>query len=132
MATLVARSLTENVPAIIEAGTGTGKALDVDTPIPTPTDGSGWVDLVAGDVVFDEKGHPTPVVAAFDVMYNRTCYEVVFSDGSCSLQMPSMSGLLPSSDRRWASQTRTSTTQPRTSSRRISLPRSTSSSRYLH
>src|SRR5262249_1294090 len=51
MARLVAHSLTEDSPAIIEAATGTGKALDVDTPIPTP---SGWKrmgDLIEGDFV---------------------------------------------------------------------------------
>ncbi len=82
MAILVARALTEGVPAIIEAGTGTGKALDVDTPIPTP---NGWKrigDLRTGDFVFDEQGYPTRVSVAFDIMHNHTCYEVVFSDGS--------------------------------------------------
>lgn len=82
MATVVAQSLNKNMPAIVEAGTGTGKALDVDTPIPTP---SGWKrmgDLIPGDAVFDEQGQPTRVIAAFDVMHQRPCYEVVFSDGS--------------------------------------------------
>jgi Rad3-related DNA helicase/serine/threonine protein kinase len=82
MATLVAHALTEDVPAIIEAGTGTGKALDVDTPIPTPTGWKRMGDLTVGDSVFDEKGNPTHVTAAFDIMYQRKCYEVVFSDGS--------------------------------------------------
>ena len=96
MATLVARSLTQNIPAITEAGTGTGKALDVDTPIPTPT---GWMqmgDLTEGNFVFDEKGHPTRVTAAFDVMYHRKCYEVVFSDGS---------SLIADAEHEWASYT---------------------------
>ncbi|HJT59655.1 MAG TPA: protein kinase, partial [Ktedonobacteraceae bacterium] len=82
MARLVAKSLTEERPAVVEAATGTGKALDVDTPIPTP---SGWKrmgDLVEGDFVFDEKGYPTRVTAAFQVMYDHKCYEVEFSDGS--------------------------------------------------
>jgi Rad3-related DNA helicase/serine/threonine protein kinase len=82
MATLVARALTEERHAIVEAATGTGKALDVDTPIPTPTGWKRMGDLVRGDCVFDEKGLPTGVMAVFDVMYHRTCYEVVFSDGS--------------------------------------------------
>jgi Rad3-related DNA helicase/serine/threonine protein kinase len=82
MAEVVARSVTEGTPAIIEAGTGTGKALDVDTPIPTPDGWKRMGDLVLGDFVFDEKGHPTRVIEAFDVMYNHPCYEVVFSDGS--------------------------------------------------
>ncbi len=82
MAQVVARALIEEKHAVIEASTGTGKALDVDTPIPTL---SGWKrmgDLVAGDYVFDEQGYPTRVTAAFDVMHDHKCYEVVFSDGS--------------------------------------------------
>ncbi len=96
MATLIARSLTQNVPAIVEAGTGTGKALDVDTPIPTP---SGWKcmgDLAVGDMVFDEQGRPTCVVAAFDIMQQRPCYEVMFSDGS---------SLVADAEHEWASYT---------------------------
>ena len=96
MAGLVARSLRENTHAIVEAGTGTGKALDTDTPIPTPTGWKRMGDLVAGDFVFDEQGHPTRVTAAFDVMYDRTCYEVVFSDGS---------SLVADAEHEWASYT---------------------------
>ncbi len=98
MASMVARAITQGVPAIIEAGTGTGKALDVDTPIPTP---SGWKcmgDLVVGDMVFDEKGHPTRIVAAFDIMHQRPCYEVMFSDGS---------SLVADAEHEWASYTAT-------------------------
>ncbi len=59
-----------------------GKALDVDTPIPVP---GGWKrmgDLVAGDFVFDHEGKPTRVNHAFPAMHDRTCYRVVFSDGT--------------------------------------------------
>ena len=96
MAALVARSISQNTPAIIEASTGTGKALDVDTPIPTP---SGWKrmgDLKVGDLVFDEQGQPTSVIAAFDIMHNRPCYEVLFSDGS---------SLIADAEHEWASYT---------------------------
>jgi Rad3-related DNA helicase/serine/threonine protein kinase len=82
MATVVSHAISENTPAIIEASTGTGKALDVETPIATPTGWKRMGDMVVGDSVFDEQGHPTHVTAAFEVMYNRPCYEVVFSDGS--------------------------------------------------
>jgi len=63
------------------AGRLEGKALAIDTPIPSPC---GWRlmgDLRVGDEVFDEKGRPTPVVAATEIMMNRPCAEVVFSDG---------------------------------------------------
>ncbi|HNC23409.1 MAG TPA: LAGLIDADG family homing endonuclease [Opitutaceae bacterium] len=58
-----------------------GKALAVDTPIPTP---SGWTtmgDLQVGDEVFDEAGRVCRVRRATDVMVDRPCYLVSFSDG---------------------------------------------------
>ena len=67
---------------IITARPGSGKALDIATPIFTPT---GWTTMGAlsvGDLVFDDRGCPTRVVAATDVMYDHSCYDVVFSDGS--------------------------------------------------
>ncbi|TAM77882.1 MAG: dCTP deaminase, partial [Chloroflexota bacterium] len=59
-----------------------GKALALDTPVPTP---SGWRtmgDLEPGDLVFDETGVPTAVVAATVPVIGRPCREVVFSDGT--------------------------------------------------
>ncbi|HEY0752360.1 MAG TPA: helicase C-terminal domain-containing protein [Ktedonobacteraceae bacterium] len=94
MAALVAHSIAENVPAIIEASTGTGKALDVDTPMPTPDGWKRMGDLRIGDLVFDERGEPTAVTAAFSVMHNRPCYEVAFSDGST---------LIADAEHEWAS-----------------------------
>lgn len=58
-----------------------GKALAIDTPIPTPRGWRVMGDLRVGDQVFDEHGQPTTVVAATKVMSDRTCREVVFSDG---------------------------------------------------
>ncbi len=110
MATLVARALTGEQHAIVEAATGTGKALDVDTPIPTPTGWKRMGDLVSGDFVFDEQGHPTRVTAAFDVMHDRTCYEVVFSDGSSIVADAEHEWATHTSvDRSWSSRLRTST-----------------------
>lgn len=63
-------------------GRGMGKALALDTPIPTP---AGWTtmgELRVGDQVFDETGSPCTVTFATEIQYDRTCYEVVFSDGS--------------------------------------------------
>jgi hypothetical protein len=59
-----------------------GKALAISTPIPTP---SGWTTMGAlrvGDEVFGPDGRPRRVVAATDVMTNRPCHEVEFSDHS--------------------------------------------------
>lgn len=70
------------VECVLTGGIGWGKALALDTPIPTP---SGWAtmgDLEAGDQVFDERGRPCRVVGAFQVMRDRPCYRVEFSDGT--------------------------------------------------
>ncbi len=68
---------------IIVAGRpGLGKALALDTPLPTPT---GWTTMGAvrpGDLLVGADGTPTRVVAATDVMHDRPCYEVEFSDGT--------------------------------------------------
>ena len=59
-----------------------GKALALDTPVPTPM---GWRllgEILRGDLVFDETGSPTLVVAASPVMFGRPCREVIFSDGT--------------------------------------------------
>ncbi|CAH9015014.1 putative terminase large subunit [Vibrio phage 489E54-1] len=58
-----------------------GKALSLDTVIPTPSGWSTMGDLQVGDVVFDENGKPCNVTGVTDIQYNRTCYEVVFSNG---------------------------------------------------
>jgi deoxycytidine triphosphate deaminase len=69
--------LPDNLVARLE-----GKALALDTPVPTP---SGWRtmgDLEPGDVVFDETGAPTTIVAVTPPMTGRPCREVIFSDGA--------------------------------------------------
>jgi deoxycytidine triphosphate deaminase len=70
-------SLPDDVSARLE-----GKALAISTPIPTP---SGWTTMGAlrvGDQVFGPDGRPRRVVSATDVMTDRPCYEVEFSDHS--------------------------------------------------
>ncbi|MDW7670554.1 MAG: terminase TerL endonuclease subunit [Bacillota bacterium] len=65
----------------VEIPKKSGKALAIDTPIPTP---DGWTTMEAlkpGDKVFDEKGTACHVVACTEVMYDRKCYEMYFSDG---------------------------------------------------
>ncbi|MEX5720392.1 replicative DNA helicase [Geodermatophilus maliterrae] len=67
---------------VIAARPGVGKALALDTPIATP---GGWTtmgEVRVGDRVLGADGRPTTVVAATDVMTDRPCYEVHFSDGS--------------------------------------------------
>ena len=58
-----------------------GKALALDTPIPTPTGWRTMGDLEPGDLVFDETGAATVVVAATRPMHGRPCRAVLFSDG---------------------------------------------------
>ncbi len=67
---------------VIAARPAVGKALALDTPLPTP---SGWTtmgEVAVGDDLLDAQGRPTKVVAATEVMADRPCYEVEFSDGS--------------------------------------------------
>jgi predicted phage terminase large subunit-like protein len=53
-----------------------GKAMALDTPVPTPTGWSTMAELKPGDLVFDETGHPTRVVAKSPVFHGRPCYRV--------------------------------------------------------
>src|SRR5690606_28063943 len=83
----------------VGARPGVGKALSLDTPIPTP---DGWTtmgDLKEGDTVFDETGTPCKVTYATPIQYDRTCYRVVFSDGS---------EIVADADHRWLTSTRKS------------------------
>nr|WP_221935566.1 replicative DNA helicase [Janibacter cremeus] len=67
---------------VIAARPAVGKALALDTPLPTP---AGWTtmgEVAVGDELLDADGRPTRVVAATEVMSDRPCYEVEFSDGS--------------------------------------------------
>ncbi|MGK2850536.1 MAG: dCTP deaminase [Candidatus Limnocylindrales bacterium] len=58
-----------------------GKALALDTPVPTPQGWRTMGDLEPGDLVFDESGAPTLVVATTAPILDRPCREVIFSDG---------------------------------------------------
>ncbi|MGX7677201.1 replicative DNA helicase [Plantactinospora sp. DSM 117369] len=67
---------------IVAGRPGLGKALALDTPLPTP---AGWTtmgNVKVGDQLLGADGRPTTVTHAFDVLHNRPCYEVEFSDGS--------------------------------------------------
>ena len=67
---------------IVAARPAMGKALALDTPLPTPTGWTTMREVAVGDLLYDASGNPTRVVAATDVMVDRPCYEVTFSDGS--------------------------------------------------
>ena len=67
---------------IIAARPAIGKALALDTPLPTPTGWTTMGEVRVGDELIDANGRPTRVVAATEVMVDRPCYEIEFSDGS--------------------------------------------------
>ncbi|UGT59205.1 replicative DNA helicase [Nocardia asteroides] len=67
---------------IVAARPGVGKALAVDTPLPTPTGWTTMGEVRPGDLLLGADGKPTLVVAATEVLHDRPCYEVEFSDGT--------------------------------------------------
>lgn len=61
---------------------GVGKALSLDTLLATT---NGWITMAeakVGDVLIDSQGNPTNVIAVTEVMNERPCYELTFSDGT--------------------------------------------------
>ncbi|WP_420323369.1 replicative DNA helicase [Kribbella antibiotica] len=67
---------------IVAARPAMGKALALDTPLPTPTGWTTMAEVAVGDQLLDAEGLPTTVVAATEVMVDRPCYRLSFSDGS--------------------------------------------------
>ena len=68
--------------AYIEISKKNGKQLALDTPIPTPQGWSTMGDLKVGDLVFNEIGKPTRVVAKSPVDDTEQAYRMTFRDGS--------------------------------------------------
>lgn len=67
---------------VVAARPAIGKALALDTPLPTPTGWTTMGDVQVGDALIGADGKPTRVVATTEVMLDRPCYEVEFSDGT--------------------------------------------------
>jgi replicative DNA helicase len=67
---------------VVAARPGLGKALALDTPLPVPTGWTTMGEVAVGDQLLGANGLPTTVVAATEVMYERPCYEIEFSDGT--------------------------------------------------
>ncbi len=83
---------------IVVAGRpGLGKALALDTPLPTPTGWTTMGEVRVGERLLDAAGRPTTVIACSEVMSQRPCYEVEFSDGSV---------IVADAGHRWLTQTR--------------------------
>jgi replicative DNA helicase len=96
---LLTHGLQAGQMVVIAARPAVGKALALDTPLPTP---SGWTtmgEVQVGDQVIGSDGRPTTVVAATDVMLDRTCYEVHLSDGTV---------LVADAEHQWLTETRAS------------------------
>jgi len=73
--------ILKNKRTIICASRQIGKRLHVDTPVPSP---NGWTtmgELKDGDIIFDWNGNPTKVVKAHDILDNRECFKITFSNG---------------------------------------------------
>ncbi|MEX2290014.1 MAG: replicative DNA helicase [Mycobacteriales bacterium] len=67
---------------VIAGRPGLGKALALDTPLPTPTGWTTMGQVRVGDLLLGADGRPTRVTGATEVMHDRPCFEVVFSDGT--------------------------------------------------
>src|SRR5690349_6487573 len=67
---------------IVAARPAMGKALALDTPLATPTGRTTMGEVAPGDLLYGADGRPTRVVAATDVMLDRPCFRLTFSDGS--------------------------------------------------
>nr|WP_318836477.1 replicative DNA helicase [Actinomadura rudentiformis] len=66
---------------VVAARPAMGKAVQLGTPLPTPTGWTTMGEVQVGDYLLGADGKPTRIVAATEVMYDRPCYEVEFSDG---------------------------------------------------
>lgn len=65
----------------MEGDGGLGKALALDTPIPTPHGWKTFGELEVGNLVYNDSGRPTKVVALTPIWYDRPCYQLTFSTG---------------------------------------------------
>ncbi len=66
---------------VIAARPALGKALELCTPLPSP---AGWTtmgEVAAGDLLIGADGRPVRVLATTEVLHDRPCYAVEFSDG---------------------------------------------------
>lgn len=78
----ILKALCKHRFVVTLASRQSGKALDVDTPIMTPTGFVRMGDLKTGDQVYGSDDKPCNVIHAFDILYNRKCYKVIFDNGS--------------------------------------------------
>lgn len=65
---------------LLVLGRRSGKAEHIDTPIITTDGWKTMEEIKIGDYVFGPDGFPTKVIAMTDIMYDRPCYEITFSN----------------------------------------------------
>ncbi len=71
----------ENRKVIVKLPRQMGKALDIQTPIFTPKGFKLLSEISVGDRIFGPDGKETSVTFITDVMHNRPCFRVQFSNG---------------------------------------------------
>ncbi|CAJ1510827.1 replicative DNA helicase [[Mycobacterium] holstebronense] len=84
---------------VVAARPGMGKALSLKTLLATPTGWTTMGEVAVGDLLLGPDGKPTRVVAATEVMTDRPCYEVEFSDGTV---------IIADAEHQWLTDTRAS------------------------
>jgi replicative DNA helicase len=67
---------------VIAGRPGLGKALALDTALATPTGWTTMGEVRVGDLLVAADGRPTRVTGATEVMTDRPCFEITFSDGT--------------------------------------------------
>ncbi len=82
---------------VVAARPGIGKALALDTALPTPTGWTTMGEVQVGDQLLGSDGLATTVVAATDVLVERPCFRVTFSDGTT---------LIADAEHQWLTHTR--------------------------
>ncbi len=88
---------------VVAARPGIGKALALDTVLATPTGVTTMGEVAVGDELLGADGRPVRVVAATEVLVDRPCYEVTFSDGT---------RIVADAEHQWATQTRAERRRP--------------------
>lgn len=66
----------------LQNGRKWGKMLDIEELIPTPSGFKKNGDLIAGDIIFDEKGHQQVVLEAHPINHTPDSYEIFFDNGT--------------------------------------------------
>lgn len=78
----VIKSISKYKKCIMMASRQLGKMLDLNTPIPLP-DGkfAAFKDIKPGDIILDNYGNKTKVIAESDIFYDKKCFKIKFDSG---------------------------------------------------